>query len=111
MPWELDTPVTTGGLDLSGPYDQIMIIRQGHDARRRWITLEMEYGNTLSGVWVPGVANPIGAEVSCVILDDDYSTLINTHTTNDGELTYNAVKRGLYEYLSASGIIPSGTMV
>jgi len=110
MPWQLTTPVAVGDLDPNGPYNQISIMRQLHDRRRQMIHLELEYGNTVTDNWVPGMT-PTGKETSVSIQGEDYTTLVTTHASNDGELTYDAAKRGLFEYLLAKGIIDAGSIV
>lgn len=111
MPWQLTTPVAVGDLDPNGPYNQIAIMRQLHDRRRKQIQLELEYGNTVDDNWVRGITAPAGKQTSIVIEGEDYTTLVTTHATNDGELTYDAAKRGLFEHLLAKGIIEAGSIV
>ena len=110
MPWQLTTPVNAGDLDPAGTYAQIKIVMQQHLSNQEIISLGFEYGNTVSDVWVPGVL-PIGLPTSAMISGADYTTLVTTHASIDGELTYVAVKRGLYEYLAANSIIAAGTVV
>ena len=110
MAWQLTTPVVVGDLDPNGPYTQVKILYQVHDGRRNQIRVDFEYGNTVEDSWVAGIT-PSGKEGSCTIEGEDYLTLVSTHSPNEGELTYDAVKRGLYEYLVQKGIISSGTVI
>jgi hypothetical protein len=109
MPWQLTTPVTVGDLDPNGPYGEVKIMRQVHDARRKLISIDLEYGNTVDGEWVRGIP-PADKTTSHVISGDAYDTMVTTHATNDGELTYDACKRGLYEHLSTEGVIDAGSV-
>jgi hypothetical protein len=111
MPLQLTTPISAGDLDPSaGSYTQVKVVsllwREGA------VTVTVEKGNSDGGVWYPGLA-----PVEFTIYDDpaadpeitDYTDLI-THVSNDGELTYAAVKRGIYEWLIAKGHY-AGTVV
>jgi hypothetical protein len=113
MPIQLSTPLNAGDLS-SDLYDHVKIMRQVHDSRIGFIILELEYGTVSGSDWVPGSASP-GDEAnyprSVIIVDTAYTDLITTHTTNDGELTYNSVKRGLYEFLQANYAALAGTIV
>lgn len=109
MPWQLTTPVTTGSID-TVDYDQIRVTLLTHDSARNFIQVQWEYGRTVSGEWAPGVA-PVGAETSRLIDGSEYVTLVTTHLSNDGELTYDAVKRGMYDHLNTMGDIAAGSVV
>ena len=113
MPWLFDTPKDVGDMDPNGPYTQAKIMRQVHDARRSQVQLELEYGNTVDDAWVAGIqpAEGSGLETSYSISDQEYVDLVTTHTSNDGELTYDAVKRGLYDHLNTEGVLSSGSIV
>lgn len=108
MAWQLSTPVAVGDLD-SSAYQQVKIIEQRHSGRG-FILVDLEYGNTVDNVWVPGVA-PKGKQTSVMIDGEDYNTLVTTSTPNEGETTYDAVKRGLYTYLVGKTIIGAGSVV
>lgn len=110
MPWQLTTPVDTGDLDPNGPYAQVKIMKFTHDSRIQRIHIALEYGNTVDDEWVPG-KQPSSRPSSVVITGDDYISFVSTHTTEDDELTYNATKRGLYEWLLANGHIEAGSIV
>ena len=72
--------------------------------------MSLEYGNTVDEVWVQG-KQPDGLESHVVISGDDYVTLTTTHTSEDGELTYDATKRGLYEWLFTNAKVAAGSIV
>jgi hypothetical protein len=109
MPWQLTTPVNVGDLDEAN-YDQVKITKMVHDARRKMIRVTLEYGRTVDDVWVPG-KRPAGKTTSVLIKGDDYTTLVTTSVTETDELTYDATKRGLYDWLSANGVIDAGSVV
>lgn len=110
MPWQLTTPVDAGDLDPNGPYAQVKIMKFTHDARIQRIHITLEYGNTVDSEWAPG-RQPYDKLNSVVISGDDYISFVSTHMSNDDELTYNATKRGLYEWLLANGHIAPGSIV
>lgn len=111
MPWELTTPISTGGVDPSvAEYTECKLIRMLHDAQRLMIFCEFEYGNTNGGVWEPGL-NPTNLDTSYPIEGTEYTTLVTTAMPQQGETTYEAVKRGLYEHLASVGVIPPGSVV
>lgn len=110
MPWELTTPVQTGDLDPNGPYEQIKIMKMLYDNRSGLIDVILEYGNTVDNEWVKG-QQPVGLESHVTITGDDYVALSTTHASNDSELTYDAMKRALYELLNTNGNIAAGSIV
>ena len=108
MPLQLNTPLNVGDLDVA-PYDQIRIVRMTHDSVRSRVMLDIEYGRTVDGTWVGG-AEPAGKQISFYIVEDDYMALIS-HMSNEGEYTYAAVKRGLYEWLLNNNYVGAGSIV
>ena len=108
MPWSLTTPISSGDLDATS-YGEVKIVRQTHDSVRRIITVDLEYGNTVEDVWVPGI-QPRGKLGSAYIQGTDYSTLVANSEPELNEKTYDAVKRGLYAYLNTKGVIGAGTL-
>jgi len=109
MPWTLTTPVAVGDLDPSGPYLQVRIVRQAHDSVRSIIAIDLEYGNTVEGQWVPGL--PVRSKPSSVMIQgSDYESLTTDSMPEVDESTYDAVKRGLYAHLAIKGIIGAGTL-
>ncbi len=109
MPWLLTTPIDTGDLD-TVDYGEVKIVDHRQGSGQPKIVLMLQYGNTVDGSWVPGIA-PVGKQIAYVADNDDYLELITTHMTYDGELTYQAVKRGLYEHLNAKGVIGPGSII
>ena len=109
MPWTLTTPVAVGDLDPNGPYTQVKIVSQTHDSVNGIITLFLEYGKTAEGKWVAGLPMK-SKQVSVVIQGEDYDTLVEGSEPEVEELTYDAVKRGLYAYLLDEAIIGPGTL-
>jgi hypothetical protein len=108
MPWQLTTPLAVGDLDVAA-YDQIRIVQLMHDSVREVLHLTISYGRTVAGKWAAG-SMPAGKEFAFSIEGTDYTDLI-THVSKDGELTYNSVKRGLFEWLLAEGHIAAGSIV
>lgn len=110
MPWQLTTPVTVGALD-SASYDQIRITRMTHDSVRAFIQFDIEYGRTVDSVWTPGLA-PRDKQTSFFLQGQEYTDLVTTAEPVDAnEKTYDAVKRGLYEWLNTNGHIAAGSVV
>lgn len=108
MPWLLTTAVNTGDLD-TGTYGEVKITGMSHRPDQKMIIVDLQYGNTVSGAWIGGHL-PASKAGSHVIRDAKYDTLITTHVSNDGELTYIAAKRALYEHLLAEGVIDPGNV-
>lgn len=108
MPWHLTTSVSVGDLD-TGSYAEVKIVRQAHDSVRRVIAVDVEYGNTVEGVWKSGI-QPRSKIGSVAIQGTDYTTLVDTSTPQEAEKTYDAVKRGLYGFLLSKGVIGAGEL-
>ena len=106
MPWALTTPLNTGDLD-TGAYAEVKIVAVIY--RKDSISVDLEYGNTVDGNWAKGHL-PVGKERSHLIIGEKYDTLV-AHVTLASELTWDAVKRGLYNHLAAEGIIDPGGVV
>lgn len=110
MPWQLTTPYSGGDLDSSGVYNQVKVLRLNwRVSPKPSVSLDLEYGTTVDDVWIPGLA-PVGKPTVVYIDGDDYVSFM-THVSNDAELTYGAVKRGVYEWLSAQGHVDAGSIV
>jgi hypothetical protein len=114
MPIRLTTAMNAGDIDPDSTYDHVRIVRQSHDAARLAITLDLEYGTLSGSDWIPGPASPsFGSKhpPSVRIAGDAYMALVTKHMTFDGELTYAAVKRGLYEWLQTNYAALAGTII
>lgn len=110
MPWQLTTPYSGGDLDTTGVYNQVKVMRLNWRTHpKASVSLDLQYGTTVDDVWTPGM-NPQGKPMQVYIDGDDYVDFM-THVSNDGELTYGAVKRGVYEWLSAKGHLDPGSIV
>jgi hypothetical protein len=108
MPWTLTTPIDVGDLD-SQNYGEVKIVRQAHDSVRRMIAVDLEYGNTIGGKWAAGL--PLRSKPSSVtIAGDEYTSLVEGAQPQQGEATYDAVKRGLYAFLASKGVIGPGSL-
>lgn len=108
MPWNLTTPYDGGTLDPTGVYDQVKIIGLHW---RSWpkesVCLTVQYGTTVEGKWVPGT-NPAGRPTRVYIDGEDYPAFISHES--DCKATYEAAKRGAYEWLFAKGYIDAGSL-
>lgn len=109
MPWTLTIPISTGELDAAGPYTQVRIVRQLHDSLRSVIGIDLEYGNTVNNVWVSGL--PVRSRpMSVMVQGNEYDTLVEESMPEEGESTYDAVRRGLYAFLAAKNVIGDGAL-
>lgn len=105
MPVTLDTPVQHGEDTLA----EVKIIRFRHDSVRKRILVRWQFGNTVEGNWVGVRYRPDGGILRARIKGTDYDTLVAAEPA-EGETTYQAVKRALYEKLQADGKIPAGSI-
>jgi hypothetical protein len=109
MPWQLKTPYSGGDLDKSGVYDQVKIMRfNWRLVPKPSISLTLQYGTTKEGFWCPGV-NPVDKPSTVYIKEDEYTEFM-AHPTKDSEHTYDAVKRGVYEWLAKKGHVDAGSL-
>jgi hypothetical protein len=95
-------------LDTSS-YAEVKIVRQSHDSVRKVIVVDLEYGNTVDGVWKAGI-QPRSKIGSASVQGTDYNALVANSTPETSEKTYDAVKRGLYEFLLSKNVIGAGTL-
>ena len=110
MPWQLTTPYSGGDLDPTGVYNQVKIVDFSWRTRRTTeVSIMLEYGTTVEDEWIRGMV-PADKPQSVTIRDAAYDALI-AHVSNDGELTYASVKRGMYEQLSADDKLDPGSIV
>lgn len=109
MPWTLTTAVDVGDLDTSD-YTQVKIVRDEHDSVSGRMVVFLQYGNTVDSAWVPGMP-PKNKKTIHEITGSAYTTLITNSTPNEGESTYDAVKRALYNHLVSAEVIAAGTLV
>lgn len=112
MPWLLDTPISSGDLDTSD-YDIVKITRMSLNSERNQIDVQWQQGYMDGDEMVRGMAQR-DASFHASIEGEEYQTLVTTHLPLDTptlELTYAAVKRGLYEWLFAKGLIGAGTII
>ena len=109
MPWQLDIPLDPGDFS-NNVYDQVRIVRQTHDSVSQYIALDLQYGTTVDGSWQSEM-QPATKFLSIHVSGAQYVDLLSSSASGDGELTYAAVKRGLYEWLAANDFIASGVVV
>jgi hypothetical protein len=103
MGWTLTAPIQVGDLD-SGPYTEVKIVRQTHDSERMIMTLELQYGRTVAGKWVPGHP-PVTRPTHVTIRGQEYLDLISAN-----QAVYDGAKAGFYSFLLAQGIIAGGEL-
>jgi hypothetical protein len=104
MPILLNTPLDPGDIDDEGLYDHVIITREIHNSRRNRIVLSLEYGTISDGEWIGGQASPVhdsNYPPAAIIEGADYEDLILNHEPLPGEKTYQATKRGLYQWLQS----------
>lgn len=119
MPVQLTTPIVAGGLDATtDEYAALKIIKFEMDLNRGSILLTCEYGNTVSNVWTPAglsdrfryvqiINHPavgVEGEEGYVPASPDFTDLMAISEPEEGETTYQAVRRGIYQYLIDKGI-------
>jgi len=104
MPLSLTTPISAGDLDPGvASYAQVRVT--GFEYRRRLLRFRTEVGNTVDAAWVRGKGRR-----TFTVDGAAFDTLVSTHSTLADELTYDAVERGLYEWLISEGHY-AGTIV
>lgn len=110
MPVQLATPISMG--DLGDPITHAKIIRYGMELDNQRIHIRIAYGRMSGSVFT---AEPIKEPVVVTVRniqqrgeegepgyqaeDLEYDDLMAAATPEEGELTYAAVKRGLYELI------------
>jgi hypothetical protein len=110
MPIALTTAKATGDLDPDAPgseYAQAKITHFGINIEGRAISIRVEYGNTVSSVWQPGILLP-----NFVSIDGaDYDTLIAETPPNTTSSIYVHAANSLYQWLIANLAQYDGTIV
>lgn len=110
MPYLLSTDLSVGDLDPSGPITHCRAHMHDNDPDSKAMVLSIAYGRMDGSAFKPANLQPTDKKLSHIIADPEYTTLVTTHKSNDGELTYLAAKRALYEHLSSEAIIPAGSI-
>jgi len=114
MPVLLTQPYNPGDADPEASYLYAKINGFNIDLHGKTITVRIEYGNVVGGVWVRG---PASIEKQVLIQNQsadaggpttDYDDMIS-ELPEESETIYNGAARVLYEYLLAEGIL-SGTI-
>jgi hypothetical protein len=100
MPLNLTTVVSAGDLDPNASnYSKIKVIDIRISPGSKRLEFSVQMGNTgEGGVWVPGIASLATFRLTAAEFD-----AAKTHVSNDGELTYDAMARGIYEWLVSGG--------
>jgi hypothetical protein len=137
MPLQLTTTIGVGDLDPSVPsglitHCRIKFLGNHPELAIPFMALFIEYGYLVEGVFTPASVSPsqwvedhnisgsewtslVGSAAPDVLLadpsDPTYVELDVGGTPVWVELSYAAVKRGLYEHLITEGVIPAGTVV
>lgn len=110
----LTTPLDTGDID-SVDYAEAKMLEFVWDGNSEQMRLLMQYGNTVSGEWIPG--KPFNGPVYSnpqyhLITGQAYVDCVSEYCTCSGTpvLVYENVKNILYQYLVDQDIYP-GTIV
>jgi len=110
MPWLLDTPITTGSADPDGDITHLRAKLIRNDPDMQMTLFAITYGRAPEGKFVEAVVQP-NAVNSYIVEGEDWVSWRSTHVSNDGELSYDAAKRAVYEELLAQEVIPPGQIV
>ena len=116
MPLDLTTavPITDTRIDPDKTsYEQVKIIKFTHNAVAKSIEVSCQYGNTESGVWVPGklrVTRVVISDAPDLDANGDpipgtenrYSAMV-AEMPQAGDTTYQSAARKLYTYLDDNG--------
>lgn len=119
MPITLDTPFeySPGHGQAQETYNEVKIVFFSVDVNSREAMIRTEYGNTVSGTWIPGKtpvsqfvvenrAAHIGPGGEQIAEDAAYNILMGTSFTQlpTGSSVYDEVGISLYNYLLSKGI-------
>lgn len=113
MPIQLTTAADSGEMGGGATYTHVKIMGWSHEPLQKLIKIGVQFGTMSGEEFIPGPSFMIK---SIMIINDPgvphtkYDDLVDGHTTNDGEKTYAAVKRGLYQWMIDESIF-AGTIV
>lgn len=104
MALSLTTPLSVGDLDSGTTYAEVKIVMFMLCSADETIRIECEYGNTVSGSWVPGIRAGNAANQSFIIQDIDggtshYTDMIANTSAAASENYYDEVATLLYQWL------------
>ena len=97
MPISLTTPWNPGNFDPGKTYVRAKITHFVVSTESEVIRVTVDFGDVVNGEWVSGAAPD--KEKSIVIRGADYTAVV-ADTPQEGETTYDAIKRALYTYLT-----------
>ena len=123
MPILLTTPINSGDLDPAAPdheYTEAKIISFTADIKNKALTLNVEYGNTVTGTWVSGLFPKICVRIvnipeiiteeGTIPADPQYDEIVATLPTSLVVPLYDAVSTNLYQWLLDNDVLV-GTIV
>jgi len=107
MPWNLTTP--TDGGDLADNAAQVKITRFAVYTRQKRIGVDLEYGNTVDGVWIKAHEPPPGKPPTLHIENKDGESDFDDFVLANQQL-YDDVKAAIYAQLAADSDIDPGAV-
>jgi len=112
MSWRLNTPISVGEM-AAADYTHLKItgFRWGDRGQIRFSIaygIDDELGNKNS--FTKGVVKVRRRKVDFSVRGAEYNSLVQ-HVSNNGELTFDAVKRGLYRWLRDNTHIKPGSII
>ena len=96
MPILLTTPFDPGAFDPGKTYPRAQIIQFTVSPENEDIRVVVDFGDVDDGEWVSGAARE---KLNHILIQGADYTAIVADTPEEGETTYDAVKRALYDYL------------
>jgi len=109
MPITLTTPIQTGAVDSNGPYTEVKLAPITLDPTTDSVWLVCQYGNTVNGIWVPGVNVGVVANKSFCVKDagedTDYTDMVTKliEQSDVGKSFYDRIATILYQWLLDKG--------
>ena len=99
MPIQLTSSVTIPG-EVGNPYTHVRVKSLQVDIDGSALQFNVAYGKYNNSVWEWTTRLP---PTPFILLDNDagpaFTNFVSSHVTNTNELTYDAVARGIYEWL------------
>jgi len=99
MPISLTTPWNPGNFDAGKTYVRAKITTFAVNLESKILRVVVDFGDMVEGEWVSGKAP--NKEKSITIRGEDFDAMLDD-TPQQGETTYDAIKRALYTYLTTN---------
>jgi hypothetical protein len=97
MPISLTTPWNPGNYDAGKTYVRAKILHVNISPESKMIRVVVDFGDVVDGKWVSGKAPD--KEKPILIKGADYEAMV-ADIPQEGEKTYDAIKRVVYAYLT-----------